>query len=72
MISVAVAHTLIVHTGSRGCVYLCSGGHGEVHGPRAAGVQTEPGEHRVLQAGRCLLHGSGAVGDHIQMHRHWR
>lgn len=26
-------------------VYLCSGGHGEVHGPRAAGVQTEPGEH---------------------------
>lgn len=43
------------------------GGNGKIYGPRSPGVQDELGECRVLQADRCLLHGSGALGNDISL-----
>lgn len=53
---------------------LCAspGGHRQVYGPRGPGVPNQSGKHRVLQAGRRLLHGSGALGDDLTVRRHRR
>lgn len=48
-------------------LFFFSGGHSQVHGPRGLGVQNQSRKHRVLQAGRCLFHGSCTVGDHLQV-----
>lgn len=43
------------------------GGNCKIHGPGSLRVQDELGECRVLQADRCLLHGSGALGDDVPL-----
>lgn len=48
--------------------YLCAaGGYSTLHGSRGAGGPTESGEHRVVQAGRHLLHGTCALGDDVKV-----
>lgn len=54
------------------CPAFVTGGNSQVHGSRGPGVQNQPGKHWVFQAGRCLLHGSGTVGDHLQVRRYRR
>lgn len=46
---------------------FASGGNCKIHGPRSLRVQDELGECWVLQADRCLLHGSGALGDDVSL-----
>lgn len=46
---------------------LALGGDCTIHGPRSPRVQDESGECRVLQADRCLLYGSGALGDDVSL-----
>lgn len=58
-----------VQLGASFCVFvfILKGGDSKIHGPRSSRIQDESGKRGVLQADRCLLHGSGTLGNDIPL-----
>lgn len=58
-----------VQLGASFCVFvfILKGRNCKIHGPRSSRIQDEFGKCGVLQADRCLLHGSGTLGNDIPL-----